>query len=61
MYVKATGNSRSEIKKIPPPPPHEIPENSRFPWRVSRGPQSLQKCGILMGDKSDDIGIEYIK
>ena len=34
--------------KNSPPPPYEIPENSRFSWRVPRGPQTLQKCGILI-------------
>jgi len=38
---------------------HKIPPatvwNSRFPWRVWRGPQTLQKCGILMGDESDEV------
>ena len=30
--------------KNSPPPPYEIPENSRFPWRVSRGPQWPKHC-----------------
>ena len=41
--------------KNSPPPLYEIPENSRFPWRVPRGPRTLQKCSILMGDKSGEV------
>jgi len=34
-------------QKFPPPlPPYEIPENSRFPWRVMGGAQTLQKSAF---------------
>jgi len=43
IKIKATGNSRSEIKKFPPPP-YEIPENSRFHGVFEGAPKGPKHC-----------------